>query len=155
MKKEITITPVIILLTFLCIFPVFVLGVTQWQATIDSSSSIKTTPFLLILTNSTPDKSSEIKTIVWGNLYPGSYTTYKLWLYNDHPQQSITLHLSTANWFPAEASNFMTLTWEHENYKLVPQTSVYITLTLTTSPDTINITNYNFQIIITGTSSET
>jgi hypothetical protein len=138
-------------LIFLIVFGAVALGVEQYKISISNTSEIKITPPLMVMTGKSSETSTQITSIDWGSLYPDTSKTYTFWLYNDHPQDNITIYMSTIEWSPKEAENYIKLEWNYEGYKLAPKTSILVTFTLTVSPDIINITKFNFNIVITGT----
>lgn len=151
-KKDISSLQVVFVLSFLVIFPAIIIGVEQWQTNISSNSNIETTPHsLMILTGESPESSSIVTSFSWGVLYPNSSATYTLWIYNDYPQQSMELSLTTTSWSPAIAANYLTVSWNREGYILPPKSSILITLVLTVSADIENITNFDLNFTISGT----
>ncbi|MEM3480033.1 MAG: hypothetical protein QW702_00470 [Candidatus Bathyarchaeia archaeon] len=66
----------------------------------------------------------------------------------------ITLSLSTENWNPSNAGSYMTLTWDYTSEtKIQSNSALKVTLTLTVSSSIQGITNFSFNIVITGTES--
>ena len=88
--------------------------------------------------------------IDWGTLSPGGSTTKTIYVKNTGTIP-VTLSMTTANWSPSNANNFLTITWNRGNYVLAPGSSVSTVLTLTASPSAGSITNFSFDIVITGT----
>lgn len=124
-------------------------SVIQWQSTITNSSGVKTSSPLIVYSGDTT-KSPQLTSINWGTLYPDSYKTFIISIYNDHPQNTMELYLTTSNWSPKEAQDYIKLEWNLENTQLTPNTITKATLTLTISEDIKNVTNFTFDIIITG-----
>ena len=88
--------------------------------------------------------------IDWGTLSPGGSTTKTIYVKNTGTIP-VTLSMATANWSPSNANNYLTITWNRANYALASGSSVSATLTLTASSSAGAITNFSFDIIITGT----
>lgn len=147
-RKDVLTVQVIIIVTFIIIFPAIAQGITMWQLSLSSTSSIKTSSPILAITGASKASSSAVTSISWGSLYPGQSTTFSTWIYNDHPQMSYILSIAASKWTPAEAANYLTLTWDHDGYKLAPLTSTLVVLTLTVSSDIKEITTFGFEVNI-------
>lgn len=85
--------------------------------------------------------------INWGTLAPAENKTETVTASNELPA-AVILSLDTNNWNPANASNFITLTWDYEEQLLAPNQSLLFNLTLHVSPDIYGIYNFTFDIII-------
>ena len=94
--------------------------------------------------------TSNCTSIDWGTLSPGGSTTKTIYVKNTGTIP-VTLSMTTANWSPSNANNYLTITWNRANYALAAGSSVSATLTLTASSSAGAITNFSFDIIITGT----
>jgi len=91
--------------------------------------------------------SIRVTSIDWGVLSPGENKTVSYFIRNDSNFRT-TLELSTESWNPANASDFIFLSWNLENvYFDIDQTSVAI-FTLRISPDIHGIDSFSFDIII-------
>jgi hypothetical protein len=88
--------------------------------------------------------------IDWGMLSPGGSTTRTIYIKNTGTVP-VTLSMATANWSPSNANNYLTVTWNRANNVLAAGSSVSATLTLTASSSAGSITNFSFDIVITGT----
>ena len=88
--------------------------------------------------------------ISWGNLAPGSSITRTVYVKNTG-NLPVTLSMTTNNWQPLSAPTYLTLTWNRANNVLNAGATLSATLTLTAAPNTGTITNFGFNIIITGT----
>jgi hypothetical protein len=91
-----------------------------------------------------------LTSISWGALSPGATTTRTIYLKNNGTIP-VTLTMATGNWNPASASNYITLAWDKQNYVLPAGSTVQAVLTLTVFSSISGITNYGFDITITGT----
>lgn len=85
--------------------------------------------------------------IDWETLYPDSNGTEVISIKNAIPH-SQTLSLATSAWNPANASDFLTLSWNYSGAAL--SSEMPVELTLTVSPYIEGIENFTFNIIITG-----
>ena len=63
----------------------------------------------------------------------------------------VRLHMEAVNWEPANAENYLTLTWDRESYLLSEESVVSATLTLSVSSSTTEIDNFSLDILIEGT----
>jgi len=59
--------------------------------------------------------------------------------------------MTTTNWTPATADGPITLSWDKENALLNPDQVTTATLTLSVSEDIDGVTNFSFNIVVTGT----
>jgi hypothetical protein len=89
--------------------------------------------------------------ITWGTLNPGSTATATIYVRNEGTVP-VTLSMTPGNWNPASASTYITLAWNRQAYVLQPGVVVQATLTLSVSSSISNVTNFTFDITITGTS---
>lgn len=124
-------------------------SVIQWQSTITNSSGVKTSSPLITYSGDTT-KSSELTSIDWGFLYPDSYKTYVFSVYNDHPQNDMELYFIVDNWSPKEAQDYIKLECTFQEDNLSPKNITRVTIRLTVSEDVKNVTEFSFDIIITG-----
>lgn len=93
--------------------------------------------------------TSQATTIDWGNLSPGSTTTVTVYIKNEG-SVALDLSMSTDNWNPSSASNYLSLSWNKEGYVLDPGEVVSATFTLTVSSSAGSISTFSFDIVITG-----
>jgi hypothetical protein len=93
--------------------------------------------------------TQNLTSISWGPLYPDS-TTKTIYVKNTGVVP-ITLTMTTQSWIPSSASSVLTLTWDQQDTVLNPDQSTSATLTLTADSDTGSLTDFTFNIIITGT----
>jgi hypothetical protein len=63
----------------------------------------------------------------------------------------MTLSLSNNTWIPVEASTYLTLTWNRENYLLANGVGISADLTLAVSPSFTNGTDFSVNVVIMGT----
>jgi len=95
--------------------------------------------------------TNRCETIDWGWFHPGDSKSLIIYLRNNG-NVNATLSLSTANWIPAEAADYISLTWNREGY-LMTEKVIECTLTLTVSTEIQNTTiqSFSFDAIITAT----
>jgi hypothetical protein len=94
--------------------------------------------------------TSNCTSIDWGTLSPGGSTTKTIYVKNTGTIP-VTLTMAPANWSPSNANNYLTVTWNRANYALAAGASVSATLTLTASSSAGSLTNFSFDVVITGT----
>jgi len=87
--------------------------------------------------------------INWGTLSPGESINQTIYVKNSGNKPT-TLFMTTENWAPTNTSTYISLTWDKENTILNPDQVAIANLTLTAASDTNSITDFNFDIIITG-----
>lgn len=89
--------------------------------------------------------------IDWGMLEPGETKNVTFYLQNTGNQPEL-LSLTTQNWIPPQATDYIGLTWNREGETLQPNVLLPATLTLTVAPDIIStITTFSFETVIAGT----
>ena len=89
--------------------------------------------------------------ISWGAMSPGNTATYTVWVKNTG-NTPMTLSMATANWNPSSANGPIVISWNRDGTSLNAGASISATLTLTVSSSiSSSITNFSFDIIITGT----
>lgn len=94
--------------------------------------------------------SDDVYFIDWGNIEPGLVKNVSLFFRNEGKVVA-DLFLSTDNWSPSNASEFLTLTWDYSGRTLDLFEIVPITLTLQVSPSVSGIKGFSFDIIIGAT----
>ncbi len=87
--------------------------------------------------------------IEWGTLTPGSAVDRTVYVENTG-NTTETLSMSTSGWSPASASRYLTLTWNQVGTVLPAGSVVSATLTLTVASNTGNLTDFSFNIVISG-----
>ena len=94
--------------------------------------------------------SDAVSFIEWGNIEPGSVENVSLFFRNEGTVAA-DLFLSTDNWSPSNASEFLTLTWDYSGQTLDLFEIIPIALTLQVSPSVSGIESFSFDIIIGAT----
>jgi|YelNatPaOPRAMG01_1025707.scaffolds.fasta_scaffold05274_11 hypothetical protein len=93
-----------------------------------------------------------VSSIDWGALTPGSNNPKTIYIKNEG-NVPVTLSMTTGNWNPSTASNYISLAWNRESTVLAAGSVVSAVLTLTVSSSISGITSFSFDITITGTQS--
>lgn len=88
--------------------------------------------------------------LTFGMLEPGSSKTFTLYLKNEG-NSALTLNMTSKNWNPANATDYMTLTWNREGQLISLDEVLNFTITLSVSEDITGISTYSFDIVISGT----
>jgi archaellum component FlaG (FlaF/FlaG flagellin family) len=91
-----------------------------------------------------------VSSINWGTINPGGTATYTVYVKNTGTV-TLTLSFTTSGWSPSGASAYFTLTWSYTGSQINPNAVVPITFTLSLSQSVTGVTNFQFQITITGT----
>ena len=94
--------------------------------------------------------TNAVSSIDWGALEPGAATDVTIYVKNEG-SIVVVLSMTTDNWNPASASSYMTLSWNRENYVLNSGSIVSAVLTLSISSGISGITNFSFDVTVTGT----
>ena len=95
--------------------------------------------------------TSNVTFIDWGLLEPGTTINVTIYIQNKG-SVPVVLSMITDNWYPDSASDHITLTWNREGYVLNTKMPVVeAILTLSISSNVSEVTNFGFDIIITGT----
>ena len=93
--------------------------------------------------------TNEVSSVGWSVLEPDSAENKTIYIKNIG-NAAETLSLDTENWNPANASTYITLTWNYDDQPIDPNEVVEVAMTLTISPSIIGITNFSFDILIIG-----
>jgi hypothetical protein len=87
-----------------------------------------------------------------GSLNPGDTANQMVYVKNTG-NVPVTLSMAASNWNPANATSYLTLTWNRPGYVLGTGLSVQATLTLTVASSTDSLTAFSCSVTITGTQS--
>jgi hypothetical protein len=97
------------------------------------------------------DCSINITSIDWLFLEPEETVNKTVYIKN-LGNMPLMINMATENWDPTLASEHITLNWNREGYVLTTTMPVVqAVLTLSVSPNIDGVTNFSFDIIITGT----
>jgi hypothetical protein len=143
-KATIAIVTVIFLSGFLL---AQVMSAIQITRTVSNVGTLKLSADIEVYRNK--DLTDRMTAIDWGTLKPGATKTYTIYVSNKG-NLPLTLSLSTSNWSPPSASNYLTLTWNYNGQTINEGDAVQVILTLTVSPSITGISNFNFDITAEG-----
>ena len=98
------------------------------------------------------DCSNRVSSIDWSTLEPGSLKNIAVYIRNEEEEPTY-LNLSTTNWNPSKASQYLNLGWDYTGQRINPGENLQITLTLAVSRHIEGISSFSFDILITGSDS--
>ena len=90
-----------------------------------------------------------VTSIKWGILSPGDTKTITLYTRNED-NTSLVLTITTINWNPNNANQFLTLSCKQNNTTIEPQKTIKIQLTLQVSPNIKGIKDFSFDVVFEG-----
>lgn len=97
------------------------------------------------------DCSNRTSSIDWGTLYPGLMKNIAIYVRNEE-KETMYFGLSSKNWSPIEASEYLGLGWDYTERQVKPNETLRITLTLFVSRSVQGISSFSFNILIAGNS---
>jgi len=95
--------------------------------------------------------TNPVSSINWGLLEAGSNTNKTVYIRNEGTTATL-LSLTTSNWSPTNASNYMTLGWDYSGQTLNVNDIIQVKFTLSVSASVSGITSFSFDITISATS---
>ncbi len=116
---------------------------------LNSTGNISVTVGLNIYSDS--NCTVPISSINWGNLTCGQNCNQTIYVKNTGSGTSLNLSMTTSNWSPTNAANYLLVTWNREGQRIQPNQVLPAILTLNSSSSTVDITNFSVQISIAGT----
>jgi len=98
------------------------------------------------------DCKNNLTSIDWGLLAPGTTSTKIIWIKNIG-NTKITLNMTTDNWKPINASNYVKLNWNCTGQVLNVNQTIRAALTMNVleAVKETEITEFSFDIVIIGT----
>jgi len=141
-------TGAIIALTATAIFLTLVTAGLIATQTIPSDGTVVSAANIGVYTDS--DCTQNCTNISWGTLNPNTTTNKTIYVKNTGTAP-LTLSMTTENWTPTDADDYLTLNWNQQNTILNPDETTPANLTLSVAADTGDLTSFSFNIIITGT----
>jgi len=134
--------------------PVFVAALLVIYIFIVSMTMNRTTSVSAVETNGVgvywdSNCSNIVSSIDWGALYPGSAKNVKVYIRNEITEP-MYLILSTTNWNPSKASQYLNFEWNNLGQQMNPGEKLQITLTLSVSSHIEGISNFSFDILVNG-----
>jgi len=93
--------------------------------------------------------SQAVSSIDWGLADPGSVRNVTVYVKNEG-NAPITLSLQTVNWNPAEAADYISLSWDYGGQAIGVNQVVAVTLSLSISSNIQGITTFSFDVVVAG-----
>jgi len=93
--------------------------------------------------------TNPVSSVDWGMVEPGGSSNVTVYVKNLE-DIGVTLYLTTQNWDPSEASQYVSLGWNYTGVALEPEECIPIELTLTVSANATGLTDFSFEIVVTG-----
>lgn len=90
-----------------------------------------------------------LSSVVWGEIEAGASGVQVVYVHNSG-EDGIFLSLYPDNWDPAEAANFLQLSWDYDGSVIGSGEVRQITLVLSVSSSISGIDSFNFDIVIIG-----
>jgi len=117
------------------------------QKTISGTGSIQTVGVGVYWDQKCTNATSSLN---FGLMAPGSSKNFTLYLKNTG-NSILTLSMTTKNWNPTNASNYMTLSWNREGQQINPNQVIAFVITLSVATNVQGISSFSFDTIISGT----
>jgi hypothetical protein len=93
--------------------------------------------------------SQAVSSIDWGLAEPGAVKNVTVYNRNEG-NAPITLSLQTSNWSPANASDYISLSWDYNDQTIDLNQVIGVTLSLSISSNIEGITTFGFDIVVVG-----
>jgi hypothetical protein len=95
--------------------------------------------------------TTPLTSISWGALAPGGIMTQTIYIKNSG-NVPVTLSMVSDSWSPNQATTYLSVTWNKENYSLAVSQIASATVTLSVNSNVTGITNFscNINIVATG-----
>lgn len=148
-RKELVLTAVLIVTLTLLTYTSVALVLSQKP--VPSNGRIKTVG---VQVYSDVGLSNILPAIDWGFVDPGATLTHSCYILNNG-NFPCKLSMLLSDWVPAEASTYITLTWNAEDVTLPAGDSVQAILTLSVSDVVTGIDTFSFTATIVGTAVNT
>jgi hypothetical protein len=116
----------------------------------NKTGNIKTINFALYWDQSCTNQTN---TINWGNMEPNTTRSFTIYIKNIGTTP-VLLSMTTTNWNPTTAQNYVTLTWNCENSVLNRASCKTATFTLAVSSEATGLTKFSFDTTITAVQSK-
>jgi hypothetical protein len=124
------------------------LSATQTSRKVSNAGNVKTVGIDVYWDHKCTDILSSID---WGVLEPDSSESVTCYIRNELSSVS-TLSMYTSNWIPANASDYLILSWDYGGQSINVDEVMQITFTLSVDASIEGITSFSFDITIVGNS---
>jgi len=95
------------------------------------------------------DCAVSVTEIDWGTLMPGDAATQPIYIRNEG-DVPVLLTLSAEAWNPAEAEQYMALSWNYDDSQVAVGKGVSVEFQLTVFSNCTGVTSFSFDIVITA-----
>jgi len=117
------------------------------QKTISGTGSIQTVGVGVYWNQQCTNATSSLN---FGLVAPGSSKNFTLYVKNTG-NSILTLSMTTRNWNPTNATNYMTLAWNREGQQINPNQVLGFVITLSVAANVQGISSFSFETVISGT----
>jgi len=117
------------------------------QKTIPGTGSIQTVGVGVYWNQQCTNATSSLN---FGLLAPGSSKNFTLYVKNTG-NSVLTLSMTSRNWNPTNATNYMTLSWNREGQQINPNQVLGFVITLSVALNVQGISSFSFETVISGT----
>ena len=94
--------------------------------------------------------TNAVTALNWESMLPGTTKSYSIYIRNEG-SLPLTLSMSTSNWSPSSASNYLNLNWKYVDGQTIGAgKSGQVTLTLAVSRSVTGISSFNFDLTAEG-----
>ena len=93
--------------------------------------------------------TQKVTEVPWGEIETGKSKSNTIYIKNQG-DIGVVLSLSTENWTPDNAANYMELSWDYNGVSISPREVRSIVLTLLVDSNCQDISSFSFNIIIVG-----
>jgi len=118
----------------------------QWTQRIPSSATVKAVG---VGVYKDINFTVSVTQIDWGIVEAGESKNFSAYIVN-RSNVPITLTMTTENWTPATASDFITLTWNYDGAEIAVDSYVFVTFVLSVDQAISGIDSFSFTITIIG-----
>jgi hypothetical protein len=98
-----------------------------------------------------PTGIEQVNDFSWGALSPGQTASVQLYIINTGPEPAV-FTVATELWNPAAAEQYLDFTYTIGTTPLKPGQFRKVTFTIYVEPTITSITDFNFEVVVTGTS---
>jgi hypothetical protein len=122
-------------------------GLLTTSKTLSSSGSVKAINIEVFY----DDLCTQVMNSVdWGTPKPGGKVYQTVYIKNPG-SAPLNVSMTTSNWAPVEAANYITLTWDSEGASIDSDQVLQALLMLSVSDTITGVTDFSFNIVIEGT----
>lgn len=151
-KKPGRLVIAVIAFVFLCsIFSgLIIVSVSSVYQTSSTISSVGTFKAIGIGVYWDTQATKRVDKLDWGLLAAGSQKSFTVYVKNEGALP-LTLSVSTSNWDPQVAANFLTLNWNYNGQAVTGGKTLPVVITLTVSDGVSGVDTFNFDVTAVGT----